>query len=173
MVDLKESFHESIIIKRAQRRLIGAITILIILFTLSLFFVKDSDYKNADNEIKVSFLEMGPASFNDKKKYIKNQESFKKNSQKLERKAMSVKQPVKENLKIFTVQIGIFSDEEKTKKLSNQIKNIGVETRIKKIKLSGQEKIKLTTHFFKSEREAQGALRKLKNANFPGLIKRN
>ena len=108
-----------------------------------------------------------------KKKYIKNQESFKKNSQKLERKAMSVKQPVKENLKIFTVQIGIFSDEEKTKKLSNQIKNIGVETRIKKIKLSGQEKIKLTTHFFKSEREAQGALRKLKNANFPGLIKRN
>tara|TARA_B100000768_G_scaffold181024_1_gene202595 strand:- start:907 stop:1425 length:519 start_codon:yes stop_codon:yes gene_type:complete len=172
MVDLKESFHESIIIKRAQRRLIGAITILIILFTLSLFFVKDSDYKNTGNEIKVSFLEMGPASFNDKN-FLEQQESFKKNSQKLERKAMSVKVPVKENLKFFTVQIGIFSDEEKTKKLSNQIKKIGVETRIKKIKLSGQEKIKLTTQFFKSEREAQGALRKLKNANFPGLIKRN
>ena len=76
MVDLKESFHESIIIKRAQRRLIGAITILIILFTLSLFFVKDSDYKNADNEIKVSFLEMGPASFNDKKKIYKKSGIF-------------------------------------------------------------------------------------------------
>ena len=60
----------------------------------------------------------------------------------------------------------------KIKKLRNQIKNIGVETQIKKIKLSGQDKIKLTTQFFKSEKEAQGVLRRLKNANFPGLIKR-
>ena len=172
MVGLKESFHESVIIKRAQRRLIGAITILIILFTLSLFFVKDSDYKNADNEIKVSFLEMGPASFNVKNN-SKGREALNKNFQKLERKAMGVKQPIKDSLKFFTVQIGIFSDEKKTKQLRNQIKNIGVETQLKKIKLSGQDKIKLTTQFFKSEKEAQGALRKLKNANFPGLIKRN
>ena len=171
MVGLKESFHESVIIKRAQRRLIGAITILIILFTLSLFFVKDSDYKNADNEIKVSFLEMGPASFNVKNN-SKGREALNKNSLKLERKAMVVKQPIKDSLKFFTVQIGIFSDEKKTKQLRNQIKNIGVETQLKKIKLSGQDKIKLTTQFFKSEKEAQGALRKLKNANFPGLIKR-
>jgi len=81
MVGLKESFHESVIIKRAQRRLIGAITILIILFTLSLFFVKDSDYKNADNEIKVSFLEMGPASFNVKNN-SKGREALNKNFQK-------------------------------------------------------------------------------------------
>jgi len=171
MVGLKESFHESVIIKRAQRRLIGAITILIILFALSLFFVKDSDYKNADNEIKVSFLKMGPPSFNVKNN-LNERESFNKNSKKLERKAMRVKQPVNDSLKFFTVQIGIFSDEKKIKKLRNQIKNIGVETQIKKIKLSGQDKIKLTTQFFKSEKEAQGVLRRLKNANFPGLIKR-
>ena len=71
------------------------------------------------------------------------------------------------------MQIGIFSDEKKIKQLSKQIKNIGFETQIKKINLSKQEKIKLTTEFFNSEREAQSALRKLKNANFPGLIKRN
>jgi len=171
MVGLKESFHESVIIKRAQRRLIGAITILIILFALSLFFVKDSDYNNADNEIKVSFLKMGPPSFNVKNN-LNERESFNKNSKKLERKAMRVKQPVNDSLKFFTVQIGIFSDEKKIKKLRNQIKNIGVETQIKKIKLSGQDKIKLTTQFFKSEKEAQGVLRRLKNANFPGLIKR-
>ena len=73
---------------------------------------------------------------------------------------------------IFTVQIGIFSDKEKTQRLSNQINDIGFKTQIKKISLSGQEKIKLTTQFFLTEKEAQGALRKLKNANFPGLIKR-
>ena len=115
MVGLKESFHESVIIKRAQRRLIGAITILIILFALSLFFVKDSDYKNADNEIKVSFLKMGPPSFNVKNN-LNERESFNKNSKKLERKAMRVKQPVNDSLKFFTVQIGIFSDEKKNKK---------------------------------------------------------
>ena len=172
MVDLKESFHESVIIKRAKRRLIGAVAILIILFTLSLFFVKDPKHKKINNEIKVSFLEMGPASFRVKND-TKEKEFFNKNPKKLRKEAIEVKNPVKNNFTTFTVQIGIFSDEKKIKQLSKQIKNIGFETQIKKINLSGQEKIKLTTEFFNSEREAQSALRKLKNANFPGLIKRN
>jgi hypothetical protein len=170
MVDLKESFHESVIIKKAKRRLIGAIAILIILFALSLFFVKDSKYKNTNNEIKVSFLEMGPASFNIKS-IEGEQEFFNTNPKKLDRRAMEVKKAVQNNTKIFTVQIGVFSDEKKTRKLSNQIRKIGFKTQIKKINLSGQEKIKLTTQFFNTEREARGALKKLKNANFPGLIK--
>ena len=69
MVGSKESFHESVIIKKAKRRLIGAITILIILFTLSVFFIKHTEQIDSGKEIKVSFLEMGPASFNIKKKY--------------------------------------------------------------------------------------------------------
>jgi len=162
MVDSKESFHESLIIRRAKRRLIGAITILIILFTLSLFFIKNKSQVGNIDEIKISFLEMGKASFSDKKNkeesvYIKSDlESIEKNKNGL-----------------FTVQIGIFSDEKKIKQLSNQINNIGFKTQIKKINLSGEEKIKLTTQSFSTEKEAQGALRKLKNANFPGLIKRN
>ena len=162
MVDSKESFHESLIIRRAKRRLIGAITILIILFTLSLFFIKNKGQVDSIDEIKISFLEMGKASFSDKKNteesvYIKSDsESVEKNKNGL-----------------FTVQIGIFSDEKKIKQLSNQINNIGFKTQIKKIKLSGKEKIKLTTQSFSTEKDAQRALRKLKNANFPGLIKRN
>ena len=62
MADLKESFHESVIIKRAKRRLVGAITILIFFFTLSLFFVKNTGQIEVNKEIKVSFLKMGPAS---------------------------------------------------------------------------------------------------------------
>ena len=171
MADLKESFHESVIIKRAKRRFVGAITILIFLFTLSLFFVKNTGQIEVNKEIKVSFLKMGPASFNGEKK-IEKVEFIKLSSVGLGKKTNTVNKS-ENNPKIFTVQIGIFSDEKKIKQLSNQIKNIGFETQIKKINLSGQEKIKLTTEFFKSEREAQSALRKLKNANFPGLIKRN
>jgi len=170
MAVLKESFHESVIIKRAKRRLIGAITILIILFTLSLFFVKNTGQAEVNKEIKVSFLEMAPASFRIKDN-IERVEFVKLRTEGVQKKTNSVNK-VENNTKIFTVQIGIFSDINKTQQLSNQINNIGLETQIKKIKLSGQEKIKLTTQFFNSKKEAQKALTKLKNANFPGLIKR-
>ena len=55
MADSKSSFHESVIIKRARRRLIGAVAILIILFTLSIFFVKNTKQIDISKEIKVSF----------------------------------------------------------------------------------------------------------------------
>ena len=170
MTGLKESFHESVIIKRAKRRFVGAITILILLFTLSLFFVKNTGQTEVNKEIKVSFLEMGPASFNIKKN-IEQIEFIKLNSEGLQKKTNTVKK-TKNNTKLFAVQIGIFSDRNKTQQLSNQINNIGFKTKIQKINLSGKEKIKLTTEFFNSKKEAQKALRKLKNANFPGLIKR-
>tara|TARA_B100001173_G_C15872781_1_gene498023 strand:+ start:122 stop:640 length:519 start_codon:yes stop_codon:yes gene_type:complete len=168
MIDTKESFHESLIIKRAKRRLIGAITILIILFTLSLFFIKNTSEIN-NSEIKVSFLEMGQASFSGLKKPEKLQTN-KTNPIKLSNKT-NLEDLENDNTKLFTIQIGIFSDEKKIEKLSRQINNIGFQTQIKKINLSGKEKIKLTTQDFVSEKEAQIALRKLKNANFPGLIK--
>jgi len=168
MAGPKESFHESVIIKRAKRRLIGAITILIILFTLSIFFIKNIEEIDSSKDIKVSFLEMGPASFNIKE----GLESVVLSSEKLSSKSISTKKFIKNDKEIFTVQIGIFSNKEKTQQLSNQINDIGFKTQIKKINLSGQEKIKLTTQFFSTEKEARGVLRKLKNANFPGLIKR-
>ena len=168
MSELKGSFHESVIIKRARRRLIGAITILIILFTLSIFFIKNIEEIDSSKDIKVSFLEMGPASFNIKE----GLESVVLSSEKLSSKSISTKKFIKNDKEIFTVQIGIFSNKEKTQQLSNQINDIGFKTQIKKINLSGQEKIKLTTQFFSTEKEARGVLRKLKNANFPGLIKR-
>ena len=170
MADSKSSFHESVIIKRARRRLIGAVAILIILFTLSIFFVKNTKQIDISKEIKVSFLEMGPASFKIDEN-IEKKEFVGLGSERLKNKTNSVKKFTK-NSEIFTVQIGIFSDEKKTQELSNQINNIGFKTKIKKINLSGHERMKLTTQFFNSEKEAQKALRKLKNANFPGLIKR-
>jgi hypothetical protein len=169
MANSKESFHESVMIKRAKRRLIGAVTILIILFVLSVFFIKNTEQIGKNKDIKVSFLEMGPASFNSKEN-LEKIEYIKISDERLKKQTNAVDKS--KNNKAFTVQIGIFSDEKKTQRLSDQINNIGFKTQIKKINLSGQKKIKLTTQFFPTEKEAQGALRKLKNANFPGLIKR-
>ena len=102
---------------------------------------------------------------------IEQIEFIKLNSEGLQKKTNAVNKS-ENKTKLFVVQIGIFSDKNKTQQLSKQINDMGFKTKIKKINLSGKEKIKLTTEFFNSEKEAQKALRKLKNANFPGLIKR-
>ena len=57
MADNKESFQESVMIRRAKRRLFGAVIILIILFIVSIFFFKIELISNLKNPIKISFLE--------------------------------------------------------------------------------------------------------------------
>ena len=53
-----DSLQESILIRRAKRRLIGAFFILIILITLSFFFLQDrSQIDNPNQDIKVSFTD--------------------------------------------------------------------------------------------------------------------
>ena len=65
MVANNDSLHESILIKRAKRRLVGAVTILIILFSLSIFFLQDrSQVKELNKNVKVSFMQMGDDEIN-------------------------------------------------------------------------------------------------------------
>ena len=56
MSNSKDSVSNLLLIKRAKRRLVGAIIILIILFSLSIFFVKTKTEAIKSNP-KISFLE--------------------------------------------------------------------------------------------------------------------
>ena len=56
MSNSKDSVSNLLFIKRAKRRLMGAIIILIILFSLSIFFVKTKTEAMKSNP-KISFLE--------------------------------------------------------------------------------------------------------------------
>ena len=56
MSNSKDSVTNLLLIKRAKRRLVGAIIILIILFSLSIFFVKTKTEAMKSNP-KISFLE--------------------------------------------------------------------------------------------------------------------
>ena len=56
MSNSKDSVSNQLLIKRAKRRLVGAIIILIILFSLSIFFVKTKTEAIKSNP-KISFLE--------------------------------------------------------------------------------------------------------------------
>jgi hypothetical protein len=56
MSNSKDSVSNLLLIKRAKRRLVGAIIILIILLSLSIFFVKNKTEAMKSN-LKISFLE--------------------------------------------------------------------------------------------------------------------
>ena len=172
MADNKESFQESILIRRAKRRLFGAAIILIALFILSIFFILFRTNINSKNSIKISFLEKN-------NRTIVNSHSLKpQNFSQAERKekveTLKVKQPQNDNdnEKSYFIQVGIFSDETNASRLLGTIKSLGYDARLEMIKMSGKDKLKLTTTAFNSRTEAQTALSILKSANLPGIIKR-
>ena len=166
MSNSKDSVSNQLLIKRSKRRLVGAIIILIILFSLSIFFVKTKTEAIKSNP-KISFLETT-------QQYAA--------SENLTTKAESEHSPEKEELTIehnsskkkgFTVQLGIFSDEINMKRVKNQVNSMGYKTNIQAIKIDDEVKIRLTTEFFSKEKQARLILQEIKKANLSGFIRKH
>ena len=165
MSNSKDSVTNLLLIKRAKRRLVGAIIILIILFSLSIFFVKTKTEAIKSNP-KISFLET-----------IQQYATSENVISKLE----SAHSPAKEELTIkhnsskkkgFTVQLGIFSDERNMKRVKDQVNLMGYKTNIQAIKVDDEVKIRLTTEFFSNEKQARLILQEIKKANLSGFIRK-
>ena len=166
MSNSKDSVSNQLLIKRSKRRLVGAIIILIILFSLSIFFVKTKTEAIKSNP-KISFLETT-------QQYAA--------SENLTTKAESEHSPEKEELTIehnsskkkgFTVQLGIFSDEINMKRVKNKVNSMGYKTNIQSIKIDDEVKIRLTTEFFSNEKQARLILQEIKKANLSGFIRKH
>ena len=166
MSNSKDSVSNLLLIKRAKRRLVGAIIILIILFSLSIFFVKTKTEAIKSNP-KISFLETT-------QQYAA--------SENLTTKAESEHSPEEEELTIehnsskkkgFTVQLGIFSDEINMKRVKNKVNSMGYKTNIQSIKIDDEVKIRLTTEFFSKEKQARLILQEIKKANLSGFIRKH
>ena len=172
MADNKESFQESVMIRRAKRRLFGAVIILIVLFVLSIFFLQDRTNINFKNPIKISFLDTN-------NEFVINSDSLKfKNLSKIQpkEKYQSEKTDVPQALNAdenpYFIQVGIFSNEVNASRLLGTIRSLGYGARLEMISMYGKNKLKLTTTEFNSKTEAQTALSIFKRANLPGIIKR-
>jgi cell division protein FtsN len=168
MVANNDSLHESILIKRAKRRLVGAVTILIILFSLSIFFLQDrSQVKELNKNVKVSFMQMGDDEIN------QSPDTFFKTVKKLEEdnENIIVSEKIETTKKVYLIQIGIFNNQANAEKLLQSIKGLGLEAQVEVIEFDGKEKVKLVTKSFESQNEAKQALSKIKSANLPGMIK--
>ena len=166
MSNSKDSVTNLLLIKRAKRRLVGAIIILIILFSLSIFFVKTKTQTIKSNP-KISFLETT-------QQYAA--------SENLTGKLESAHSPVKDELTIehnsskkkgFTVQLGIFSDEINMKRVKDQVNSMGYKTNTQAIKIDDELKIRLTTEFFSNEKQARLILQEIKKANLSGFIRKH
>ena len=145
----EDPFSEAIQLKKAKKRLLGAFIILVGLLILSYLFLEDRSSTNSQN-LKISFIDEGGSSINNDV----NDSS--------------------ENLEVdsFFIQVGIFSDKEKTSKLLSSIQSLGIDCTLEFVLLDGKKKYLVKTGIFESYGEAESALEILKSNKFSGIIKK-
>jgi cell division protein FtsN len=166
MSNSKDSVSNLLLIKRAKRRLVGAIIILIILFSLSIFFVKTKTEAMKSNP-KISFLETTQQYAASKNLISKPERAHSLVKEELSIEHNSLKK------KGFTVQLGIFSDEKNMKRVKDQVNLMGYKTNTQAIKIDDEVKIRLTTEFFSNEKQARLILQEIKKANLSGFIRKH
>lgn len=145
----EDPFSVAIQLKKAKKRLLGALIILVILLIFSYFFLEDRSSTNSQN-LKISFIDEGVRSINNDIDH-------------------SLDNPEVDS---FFIQIGIFSDKEKTSKLLSSIQSLGIDCTLEAVVLDGKKKYRVKTGTFESYSEAESALEILKTNKFSGIIKK-
>lgn len=145
----EDPFSEAIQLKKAKKRLLGALIILIGLLILSYFFLEDRSLIHNQN-IKISFIDESDSSINNS--IDQSSENFEVDS--------------------FFIQVGIFSDKEKTLNLLSSIQSFGIDCNLETVELDGKKMFRVKTGIFESYTEAEGALEILKSNKFSGIIKK-
>tara|TARA_B100000035_G_scaffold314796_1_gene332390 strand:+ start:48482 stop:49009 length:528 start_codon:yes stop_codon:yes gene_type:complete len=171
MSDNKDTLQESILIKKARRRLLGAITILISLLVLSYFFLEDPNKVKKITNVKVSFLSISDNSLTfDQRNKRAELESVQNQILKMEDLRENEAKNQNPNGTYF-IQVGIFSNANNAKKIAKKVGDIGFKTKLLPLVLEGQNKIQLVTSSFDNRGNANIALAKIKEAKLPGMIK--
>jgi len=169
MSDNKDTLQESILIKRAKRRLLGAITILVSLLVLSYFFLEDPNEVKKITNVKVSFLSISEKNLEQRNKRVDFESA---QNQVLKMEDLKDNQAKKQNSDgVYFIQVGIFSNANNAKKIAKKVGDIGFKTRLLPLVHDGQNKIQLVTSGFDNRGNANTALAKIKEAKLPGMIK--
>ena len=145
----EDPFSEAIQLKKAKKRLLGTLIILIVLLIFSYFFLEDRSVNNNQN-IKISFID--EADSNIINKIDDSSENIEVDS--------------------FFIQFGIFSDKDKTSNLLSSIQILGIDCTLEAFELDGKKKFRVKTGVFESYIEAESALEILKANKFSGIIKK-
>jgi DedD protein len=133
--------------KRARRRLVGAIALVLLMVILLPRVLEDRAQTNTQQDIAIVMPDGSSAS----DVAVKKTEFTSKNNP-------------------FYVQIGVFSDMANVKKLQVKLDELGYQSVAEKMKTATGEKTRLRTSTFEAESEAEIALKNIKDAGLTGMI---
>lgn len=145
----EDPFSEAIQLKKAKKRLLGASIILIGLLIISYIFLEDRSSIDTQN-IKISFVDDDSNDINN------NIDQLSENL----------------NTDSFFIQIGIYSDKEKTSNILSSIQSFGIDCILETIELDGKKMFRVKTGIFQSYAEAEDTLEILKSKKYSGIIKK-
>lgn len=185
--------------KRARRRLVGAIALVLLMIIVLPMLLKDRAASQPQDKITITLpgeqQTVTPAAPSDFDSSIvptepptPSAESTESTANPIdpeasakpekEPSAPAVKEPVvKESAKPaedkkhhFYVQIGVFSDEANVKQLQVKLSDLGYKSQTEKINTDKGQKIRLKTQIFSDRNEAAIALQNIKDAGLTGMV---
>ena len=166
MSDNKDTLQESILIKRAKRRLLGAITILISLIVLSYFFLEDPNEVKKITNVKVSFLSKSEKSLNLDQRNIRVDFESAQN-QVLKMEDLKDNQPKKQNSdETYFIQVGIFGVENNANKTKDQMLKLNLPVNILDFQIKGKPYWRVVAGPASSSDSRRSMLKIIKSAGF-------
>jgi DedD protein len=186
--------------KKARRRLVGAIALVLLMIVLLPVLLKDRVEVSEQNEVKITIDNQVEQSAVDKHEMIvpegfdsnvvpaDNETPAKPldspdvkepnvpvNEAKPVEEPKSTTQAATETEKpvspsAYYVQVGVFSDPVNVKQLQAKLSELGYKSRTEKISTAKGEKLRLRTQAFSSRNEAAIALGNIKDAGLTGMV---
>ena len=186
--------------KRARRRLVGAIALVLLMVIMLPMLLKDRAVSSPQDKITITLPnEVSttvtpvpvPADFDSKvvpSELVKTEETSQPEATPAEVasdevadteasakpapevKAIAKTEPKPEIMHKFYVQIGVFSDIDNVKQLQTKLSDLGYKSQTEKIKTDKGDKIRLKTQVFTERNEAAIALENIKDAGLTGMV---
>jgi len=176
--------------KRARRRLVGAIALVLLMVIILPMVLKDRAASNPQEKIAITMpsdpLPASVPSSDFDSNVIPNEPTNPDDSapaevtpppapaeaaaqQPVEKPAEPIQEKPASSHK-FYVQIGVFSDAANVKQLQTKLDGLGYKSHTEKIKTDKGEKIRLKTQTFADRSEAATALESIKQAGLTGMV---
>ena len=182
--------------KRARRRLVGAIALVLLMIVLLPMLLKDRSASSPQDKITITLpnetstsVTPAPSDFdssvmphNSEQKALATEAVPTEMEAATDAEATAVPVPaikeplqVKEPIKMasaqkFFVQVGVFSDADNVKKLQAKLTDLGYKSQTEKVSTPKGDKIRLKTQVFVDRNEATIALENIKDAGLTGML---
>lgn len=186
--------------KKARRRLVGAIALVLLMIVLLPILLKDRVEVSDQNEVKITIdnqveqsavdkhemivpegfdSNVVPADNETPAKPLDSPDAEEKKATVNEAKSVAESKPTTQTVtkaekpvspNAYYVQVGVFSDPVNVKQLQAKLTELGYQSKTEKISTAKGEKIRLRTQAFSSRNEAAIALGNIKDAGLTGMV---